>query len=72
MPHQYKLPRVDITERQIQVLHWMSEGKRFTEIAAILNITPRTVAFHLYRAMDRLNCVTDVQAIAVAVRAGLI
>jgi LuxR family transcriptional regulator, quorum-sensing system regulator CviR len=72
MPHQYKIRRAGITSRQMEVLYWLANGKLFTEIAVILNITPRTVGFHLYRAMERLDCVTDVQAVAVAIRMGLI
>jgi DNA-binding CsgD family transcriptional regulator len=72
MPHQYKIRRARITSRQIEVLHWLAKGKEFTEIAVILNITPRTVGFHVYRAMERLDCVTTPQTIAMAVRTGLI
>jgi DNA-binding CsgD family transcriptional regulator len=72
MPHQYKIRRARITNRQIEVLRWLAEGKRLSEIAIILGITNRAVQFHLYRITERLDCVTTAQTVALAVRTGLI
>ncbi len=43
---------VKITQREKQCLQWASEGKTSWEIAQILNISERTVNFHL------ANCIT--------------
>ena len=40
-----------LTERQREVLQLLAEGKQMKEIGDILNMTPRTVAFHKYRAI---------------------
>jgi DNA-binding CsgD family transcriptional regulator len=68
MPHHYKIRHAGITSRQIEVLRWLANGKYPRDIAVILGITRRTVDFHLYRAVERLDCITSVQAVAKAVR----
>lgn len=44
-----------LTERQREVLQLLCEGKVMKEIGGILNITPRTVAFHKYRLMEMVH-----------------
>lgn len=50
-----------LTERQIEVLQLLAEGKTMKEVAAVLNLTTRTVAFHKYRLMSRLNLNTNAE-----------
>jgi DNA-binding NarL/FixJ family response regulator len=45
----------DISPRQREVLQLLAEGHTMKEIATLLNITPRTVAFHKYAMMDHLG-----------------
>ena len=57
-----------LTERQRQVLHLLAEGKRMKEVATILNIRPRTVAFHKYRIMEVLRAENNADLVKFAVR----
>lgn len=57
-----------LTQRQVDVLYFLAEGKQLPYIARVLKITPRTVNFHLYRAMYNLHCSTVIQTVAKAVR----
>ena len=41
-------------------------------IAAILNVTPRTVAYHKYRMMDELTLETNAELIQFAIKQGLV
>ena len=50
-----------LTERQIEVLQLLAEGKTMKEVAAVLNLTTRTVAFHKYRLMSKLNLNTNAE-----------
>src|SRR6185437_3908256 len=50
---------VPLTERQIEVLQLLAEGKTMKEVAAVLNLTTRTIAFHKYRLMNTLNLNTN-------------
>jgi len=43
-----------LTERQREVLQLLAEGKQAKEIAALLDVSVRTVEFHKYRVMEIL------------------
>jgi DNA-binding CsgD family transcriptional regulator len=42
------------------------------EVGSILNVTPRTVAFHKYRMMEQLKIKTNAELIQYAIRHNLI
>lgn len=44
-----------LTHRQREVLQMLAEGKQVKEIAAVLNLSPKTVEFHKYRIMALLG-----------------
>ena len=52
-----------LTERQREVLQLLAEGKCMKEVAAVLNITTRTVAFHKYRIMELLNAKSSAELV---------
>ncbi len=60
-----------LTPRQREVLQLLAEGRSMKEAAAILNVTPRTVAFHKYRMMDELRLKTNAELIRFAIKRGL-
>jgi len=57
-----------LTSRQREVLQLLAEGKSMKEVASVLNVTPRTVAFHKYRMMEQLNIKTNAELIQYAIR----
>jgi DNA-binding NarL/FixJ family response regulator len=57
-----------LTERQIEVLQLLAEGRSMKEAAALLNLTARTVAFHKYRIMESLRLQSDAEIVRYAVR----
>ena len=61
-----------LTPRQREVLQLLAEGKSMKEIAGILNVTARTVAFHKYRMMEQLKIRTNAELIQFAVRHHLV
>jgi DNA-binding NarL/FixJ family response regulator len=61
-----------LTERQREVLQLLAEGKCMKEVAAVLNLTTRTVAFHKYRIMEVLNLRTNAALVQYAIRIHLI
>lgn len=67
-PEDPSLPRRKLTERQIEVLQLLAEGRSMKEAAAILNLTARTVAFHKYRIMDSLSLHNDAEVVQYAMR----
>jgi len=57
-----------LTERDREVLQLLAEGKQMKEVAGILNMTTRTVAFHKYKIMDRLGARTTAELVRYAIR----
>ena len=64
--------RHELTLRQREVLQLLAEGKSMKEVAAILDLTPRTVAFHKYRMMEQLRLKTSAELVKFAVREGVV
>lgn len=63
---------VQLSCREVEVLRWTGEGKTSGEIANILNITERTVNFHISKAMAKLNAVNKTAAVLQAAMLGLL
>ena len=57
-----------ITPRQREVVHLLAEGKTMKEAAAVLTVTPRTVAFHKYRVMQELGLKTNADLVQFAIK----
>jgi DNA-binding NarL/FixJ family response regulator len=60
--------RQELTPRQRDVLRLLAEGKRMKEIAAALNISPRTVEDHKYKLMHLLGLETTADLVRFAVK----
>ncbi len=62
----------DLTAREIEVLRKVVEGNRNRDIANLLFISEETVKVHLKHIMDKLGAKDRTQAIAIALRRGII
>jgi len=60
-----------LTDRERQVLALIIDGKRMRELAQILNVKPRTIAFHKYRIMKKLNVHSSAELIRTAILGSL-
>ncbi len=69
-----KWPRahMSMTARESEVLAWVAAGKSDWAIGRILNISGKTVNFHVENAKRKLGAGTRVQAVIAAMRGGLI
>ncbi len=56
-----------LTARQREVLQLLAEGNTMKEVASILNIAPRTVAFHKYRMMETLGLKSNTELLRLAI-----
>jgi|SRR4051812_45354591 DNA-binding NarL/FixJ family response regulator len=61
-----------LTDRQLEVLQLLAEGKSMKEAASVLNLTTRTVAFHKYRLMQNLQLKNDAEVVQYALRRHII
>ena len=62
----------DLTEREVEVLRHIAEGNRNRDIAEKLFISEETVKVHVKHIMDKLGAADRTQAVAIAVRRGII
>ena len=61
-----------LSKRELEVLQHLANGKTHAEIGEALAIAERTVLHHVANARTKLDCLTRVQAVAKAVRLGLV
>ena len=59
-----------LTPRQREILQLLVEGRSAKEIASLLNISPRTVEFHKYNLMAKLNLKSVPALIQYAIKHG--
>jgi len=63
-----RTPGDELTPRQREVLQLLAEGKSMKEVASVLNLSPRTVAFHKYRMMEQLKVKSIAELVQYAVK----
>jgi DNA-binding CsgD family transcriptional regulator len=61
-----------LTARERECLAWSAEGKTAWETGVILGISDQTVISHLRNAQRKMRAANRVQAVAMAIRAGLL
>jgi DNA-binding NarL/FixJ family response regulator len=66
------LGQEELTDRQREVLQLLAEGRSMKEVAYTLELTPRTVAFHKYKIMERLRLRTNADLVRYAIRERII
>lgn len=63
---------INLSERQLQVLEWVSQGKSNWEVASILNVSENTIKFHVSNICKKLNVHKRCHAIAIASKLKLV
>ncbi len=71
-PHTPEVSVGHLTEREMDVLKLLVEGKNNTEIGEALYLSPNTIKTHVRGIMNKLAVDDRVQAAVVALRAGLV
>jgi transcriptional regulator EpsA len=56
-----------LSEREVEILHWVREGKSNHEIGMVLSISPLTVKNHVQRILKKLQASNRTQAVSKAV-----
>lgn len=67
-----RIAALRLTQREIECLAWVSEGKTSGELAEIVGLSEHTVNHYLLSATRKLDSVNRTQAVAKALRYGLI
>lgn len=65
-------PSVDLSRRELEVLRLLVDGLSTQDIAERLTVSPHTVRNHVQRVLVKLRAGSRLEAVALAVRQGLI
>lgn len=65
-------PRVDLTEREVEVLRLAGKGLRNKEIARVIGRTEETVKVHLKHVMAKLGASDRTEAVTLALQRGIL
>jgi DNA-binding CsgD family transcriptional regulator len=65
----HEVPQSPLSPRESECLGWVAEGKTDAEVGKILQISPRTVRFHINNAKTKLGVATRIQAVTKRMRA---
>ncbi|MBX5473996.1 MAG: response regulator transcription factor [Thermoleophilia bacterium] len=71
-PHIAEVIRAELSEREIEVLKLIANGKDNALIAAELHISPKTVKNHISNILMKLQIDNRIQAAVYAVRSGIV
>lgn len=72
LPNILKETYLALTARETEMLKWCADGKTSDEIAIILNLTKRTVDFHIANAINKLNVTNKTAAAVKAIQLNII
>jgi len=70
-PDQAVDPVASLTPRQREILQLLAEGRSAKEIGATLSISARTVEFHKYQMMEKLDLHTNAELVHFALKYGI-
>jgi len=70
-PNGHGDPVALLTLRQREVLQLLAEGRSAKEIGATLGVSARTVEFHKYQMMEKLNLHTNAELVHFALKHGI-
>jgi len=68
----HRAPKHDLTLRQKEVLQLLAEGHSMKQVAYMLNISTRTVAFHKYTMMEQLQVKSSAELIQYAIKNSIV
>ena len=69
---QYEMPKIELSPRQLEMLDYVAKGFNNSEIANMVGIGRDCVKAHLSAAFTRLNASSRSEAVAIAIRLGLL
>nr|WP_314434031.1 helix-turn-helix transcriptional regulator [uncultured Brevundimonas sp.] len=61
-----------LSGREAECLLWVSRGKSSSDIGQIIGLSPRTIDSYIEKACAKIGVRTRIEAVAVAVRTGLL
>ncbi len=71
-PGRRQSPFEELSAREMEVLLKLTAGSRVSEIAALMCLSPKTIATYKYRIYDKLGTRSEVDLLRMAMRYGLL
>jgi DNA-binding CsgD family transcriptional regulator len=65
---EFKCAAFRLSDREVEVAHWLTEGKTNPEIAAILHASPRTIEKHMEHILVKVGAENRTAAVAMLMR----
>lgn len=65
-------PKIELTEREIEIIQAFAEGLRYKEIADKLHISPNTVESHKVKILRKLGVSSIIEMVVYAMKKGLL
>lgn len=65
-------PRIELTPRELEVLHWIAKGRSNPEIAERLGRAESTMKVHVRNILQKLGTDDRTEAVMIAVRRGML
>jgi DNA-binding NarL/FixJ family response regulator len=65
-------PRVELTERELEVLELMAKGMRNKDIASAIGRTEATVKVHVLHILQKLGANDRTEAVTISLQRGII
>jgi DNA-binding NarL/FixJ family response regulator len=65
-------PKAPLTSRQVQILHEVMNGLTTREMAKLFKLDESTIKFHMEKIFEKLGANNRAQAVAIAIRHGLV
>ena len=65
-------PFDDLTARELEVAMMLAQGMRAQEVAAVINLSPKTIATHKYRVYEKTGAASEVELLKLAMSHGLV
>ena len=62
----------ELTARQKEVLQLLAEGRTMKEVAFLLDLSPRTIAFHKYKMMTQLELKSSAALVQFAMKESVV
>jgi two-component system invasion response regulator UvrY len=72
LPGQGASPFEELSAREMEVMLMLADGRKIADIAAVLHLSPKTVATYKYRIFEKLNTRSDVDMARMALRYGVV
>lgn len=71
-PSSMAVQSLNLTNREVRILHLLSQGHHVQQISDALALSDRTTAYHIGKIRQKLGARTSAQAVARAVRFGIL